>query len=117
MCADRLSFWILLITKFVGFNRDLQCASFLKYRNLYRAKQMALYAMSQTYTKEAFIKYMELHGYKVQWEDGLKYITFITPDNHICRDKNLFDESSLLKDNMEVYRPQFSANDITEKFP
>lgn len=67
-----------------------------------RLVQMALYAMSQTYTKEAFIEYMELHGYKVKWEDNLKYITFTTPDNHICRDKNLFDEQ-LLKDNMEVY--------------
>lgn len=64
--------------------------------------QMALYAMSQTYTKEAFIEYMELHGYKVKWADRLKYITFTTPDGHVCRDKNLFDER-LLKDNMEVY--------------
>lgn len=67
-----------------------------------RLVQMALYAMSQTYTKEAFIKYMEMHGYKVKWEDRLKYITFTTPDGHVCRDKNLFDER-LLKDNMEVY--------------
>ena len=67
-----------------------------------RLAEMALYAMSQTYTKEAFIEFMELHGYKVKWEDNLKYITFTTPDKHICRDKNLFDER-LLKDNMEVY--------------
>ena len=63
---------------------------------------MALYAMSQTYTKEAFIEYMELHGYKAKWEDHLKYVTFTTSDGHVCRDKNLFDER-LLKDSMEVY--------------
>lgn len=45
---------------------------------------------------------MREHGYNVKWEDKYKYITFTTPDNHVCRDKSLFDER-LLKDNLEVY--------------
>ena len=62
----------------------------------------ALYAMQNSETKEDFIQIMREHGYKVRWEDKYKYITFTTPDNHICRDKSLFDER-LLKDNLEIY--------------
>lgn len=62
----------------------------------------ALYAMQNSETKEDFMQIMIEHGYKVKWEDKYKYITFTTPDNHICRDKSLFDER-LLKDNMEIY--------------
>lgn len=62
----------------------------------------ALYAIRNSETKEDFIQIMREHGYKVRWEDKYKYITFTTPDNHICRDKSLFDER-LLKDNMEIY--------------
>lgn len=45
---------------------------------------------------------MREHGYNAKREDKYKYITFSTPDNHVCRDKSLFDER-LLKDNLEVY--------------
>ena len=65
-------------------------------------KEMALKALEQSYTKEGFIEYMNLNGYGVKWDDKHKYVTFTTPDKHICRDKSLFDER-LLKDNMEVY--------------
>ncbi len=65
-------------------------------------RELALAALEQSYTKEGFIEYMKLHGYKVRWEDNHKYISFTTPDNHVCRDKSLFDER-LLKDNMEAY--------------
>ena len=65
-------------------------------------RSYALYAMRNSDSKEGFIQIMREHGYKVRWEDKYKYITFTTPDNHICRDKSLFDER-LLKDNMEIY--------------
>ena len=65
-------------------------------------RSYALHAMRNSETKEDFIQIMREHGYKVKWEDKYKYITFTTPDNHICRDKSLFDER-LLKDNMEIY--------------
>lgn len=65
-------------------------------------KEIALNALEQSYTKEGFIEYMRLNGYGVKWDDNHKYVTFTTPDKHVCRDKSLFDER-LLKDNMEVY--------------
>lgn len=65
-------------------------------------RRFALYAISNSNTKEEFIACMREHGYNVKWEDKYKYITFTTPDNHVCRDKSLFDER-LLKDNLEVY--------------
>ena len=65
-------------------------------------RRYALFAISNSDTKEEFIACMREHGYKVKWEDKYKYITFTTLDNHICRDKCLFDER-LLKDNLEVY--------------
>ena len=71
-----------------------------KWKKLLRT--YALYAMRNSDSKEGFIQIMHEHGYKVKWEDKYKYITFTTPDNHICRDKSLFDER-LLKDNLEIY--------------
>ena len=65
-------------------------------------RRYALFAISNSDTNEEFIACMREHGHKVKWEDKYKYITFTTPDNHICRDKGLFDER-LLKDNLEVY--------------
>lgn len=64
--------------------------------------ETALYAMENTYTKEAFIQEMYFHGYRVRWDDNRKNITFTTPDGIKCRDTKLFDER-LLKDNLEVY--------------
>ncbi|MBR3805591.1 MAG: relaxase/mobilization nuclease domain-containing protein [Clostridia bacterium] len=65
-------------------------------------RRLALEAMKNSHTKEEFIEYMEYHGYKVKWEDGLKYITFTTPDGHKCRDNKLFCDQ-LLKINLEIY--------------
>ena len=64
--------------------------------------QTARMAMLWCNTKEGFIEYMEEHGYKIKWEDNLKYITYTTPDGHVIRDNNLFDER-LHKDNLELY--------------
>lgn len=41
---------------------------------------------NRTRSKEDFIFEMEMHGYKVDWQEGHKYITFTTPDGHKCRD-------------------------------
>ena len=53
-------------------------------------------------TKEDFIWEMEMHGYKVDWKEDHKYITFTTPDGHKCRDNKLFAEQ-LLRKNLEIY--------------
>ena len=62
----------------------------------------ASYAIGWSATKEEFIEYMREHGYKVQWEDKYKYITFTTPEGYKVRDNKLFDER-FLKDNLELY--------------
>lgn len=56
----------------------------------------------RTCCKEDFIFEMEMHGYKVDWQEGHKYITFTTPDGHKCRDNKLFAEQ-LLRKNLEIY--------------
>ena len=56
----------------------------------------------QELVKEDFIFEMEMHGYKVDWQEGHKYITFTTPDGHKCRDNKLFAEQ-LLRQNLEIY--------------
>ena len=45
-------------------------------------------AMAQSYDTLDFVWYMESWGYKVKWEVGEKYITYTTPENIKCRDKN-----------------------------
>ena len=45
---------------------------------------------------------MREHGYKVQWEDKYKYITFTTPEGYKVRDNKLFDKR-FLKNNLELY--------------
>ena len=64
--------------------------------------ETASYAIGWSATKEEFIEYMREHGYKVQWEDKYKYITFTTPEGYKIRDNKLFDER-FLKNNLELY--------------
>ena len=59
-------------------------------------------ALENTASKDEFIEYMELHGYKVKWEDKYKYITFTTPEGIKVRDNKLFNEC-FLKHNLELY--------------
>ncbi len=63
---------------------------------------LLLYVANNTCSKEDFIYEMEMHGYKVDWKDDHKYITFTTPDGHKCRDNKLFAEQ-LLRKNLEIY--------------
>jgi len=55
-----------------------------------------------TRSKEEFIEKMQAKGYEVKWIDEQKYITFKTPDGHLCRDNKLFAEQ-LLRKNLEIY--------------
>ncbi|MDD4510025.1 MAG: relaxase/mobilization nuclease domain-containing protein, partial [Oscillospiraceae bacterium] len=59
-------------------------------------------AMELSYDREDFLMYMEAFGYKVKWEPGQKYITYTTPENQVCRDRKLFDQT-LSRENMERY--------------
>lgn len=60
------------------------------------------YALDTSYTKDAFLDTMRMHGYGVKWDDEHKYITYTTPEGYKCRDAKLFDER-YLKENMEIY--------------
>lgn len=71
-----------------------------RWKELLRKK--AYNVANHTRSKEEFIWEMEMHGYKVDWKDGHKYITFTTPDGHKCRDNKLFAEQ-LLRKNLEIY--------------
>jgi len=57
-------------------------------------------ALETTHNKEEFIKYMENHGYQVNWTDSRKYITYTIPDGRKVRDIKLHNEK-YLKENME----------------
>ncbi len=49
-------------------------------------------ALSVSTSKLDFINNMELQGYKVNWTDKRKYITFTTPLGKKCRDNKLIDK-------------------------
>ena len=71
-----------------------------KWKDMLRRKAYSV--ANRTCCKEDFIFEMEMHGYKVDWQEGHKYITFTTPDGHKCRDNKLFAEQ-LLRKNLEIY--------------
>ena len=71
-----------------------------KWKQLLRNKAYSV--ANRIRSKEEFIWEMQMHGYKVDWKDDHKYITFTTPDGHKCRDNKLFAEQ-LLKKNLEIY--------------
>ena len=71
-----------------------------KWKEMLRRKAYSV--ANNTCSKEDFIYEMEMHGYKVDWKDDHKYITFTTPDGHKCRDNKLFAEQ-LLRKNLEIY--------------
>lgn len=71
-----------------------------KWKDMLRRKAYSV--ACRTCSKEDFIFEMEMHGYKVDWQEGHKYITFTTPDGHKCRDNKLFAEQ-LLRKNLEIY--------------
>ena len=52
-------------------------------------------AMSYAVSREHFIQLMELEGYKVNWSDTRKYITYTCPNGMKCRDNKLHEEKYL----------------------
>ncbi|WP_345946070.1 relaxase/mobilization nuclease domain-containing protein [Clostridium tetani] len=49
-------------------------------------------------SKDEFIKNMNRLGYKVDWAEERKYITFTTPDGKKCRNKKLYPPEQFTKD-------------------
>lgn len=52
-------------------------------------------AMRYAVSHEHFIQLMELEGYKVNWSDTRKYITYTCPNSMKCRDNKLHEEKYL----------------------
>ncbi len=52
-------------------------------------------AMRCAVSREHFIELMELEGYKVNWSDTRKYITYTCPNGMKCRDNKLHEEKYL----------------------
>lgn len=69
--------------------------------------------------RESFIQNMEYEGYKVQWSDSRKYITYTCPNGMKCRDNKLHDET-YLKENLErlfAYRTEHGFIPLTPEPP
>lgn len=69
--------------------------------------------------RESFIQNMEYEGYKVQWSDSRKYITYTCPTGMKCRDNKLHDET-YLKENLErlfTYRAEHGFIPLTPEPP
>ena len=69
--------------------------------------------------QESFIQNMEYEGYKVQWSDSRKYITYTCPNGMKCRDNKLHDDT-YLKGNMEkmfAYRAEHGFTPLTPEPP
>ena len=69
--------------------------------------------------RESFIQNMKYEGYKVQWGDSRKYITYTCPGGMKCRDNKLHDET-YLKENMErlfTYRAEHGFIPLTPEPP
>lgn len=78
-----------------------------EYRSAYKGESWKLTleatianAMKIAKSKEHFIMLMEFEGYKVNWTDTRKYITYTTPQGNKCRDAKLYD-NKFLKECME----------------
>lgn len=54
---------------------------------------------------------MNCLGYKVNWSDTKKYITYITPDGNKCRDNKLHNKR-YLKEKMEIEFRKIKANTV-----
>lgn len=51
-------------------------------------------------SKEEFIDNMKKLGYKVDWSDERKYITFTTPDGKKCRNRKLYPQERFTKESL-----------------
>lgn len=69
--------------------------------------------------RASFIQNMEYEGYKVQWSDTRKYITYTCPNGMKCRDNKLHDET-YLKENLEklfAYRAEHGFTPLMPEPP
>lgn len=69
-------------------------------------------SMQHNKTKEEFMKSMEDKGYKVNWSDTRKYITYTTPEGKKVRDNKLHDEK-YTKEVMENGFKRAKENELT----
>lgn len=51
-------------------------------------------------SKDEFIAYMNKFGYKVDWRDERKYISFTTPEGKKCRNRKLYPPERFTKENL-----------------
>ena len=61
-------------------------------------------AMRCAVSREHFIELMELEGYKVNWSDTRKYITYTCPNGMKCRDNKLHEEKYLKEAMTDEFR-------------
>ncbi|TYQ17833.1 UNVERIFIED_CONTAM: hypothetical protein Cloal_0205 [Acetivibrio alkalicellulosi] len=70
-------------------------------------------------SKEDFIDNMQKLGYKVDWRDDRKYITFTTPEGKKCRNNKLYPKEQFTKESLlgafELNRQQTSQNELHQK--
>lgn len=51
-------------------------------------------------SKKDFINNMQKLGYKVDWDDNIKYITFTTPEGKKCRNRKLYPPEQFTKESL-----------------
>ena len=61
-------------------------------------------AMCYAVSREHFIRLMEMEGYKVNWSDTRKYITYTCPNGMKCRDNKLHEEKYLKEAMINEFR-------------
>lgn len=96
----------------MDFNKNAGSLSDIEYQNRFESWKYELYlaVLNSSYragNKEDFINILDNIGYKVNWEDNKKYITFTTPDGKKCRNRNIYPRYKFTKEALEK---QFEHN-------
>lgn len=96
----------------MDFNKNAGSLSDIEYQNRFESWKYELYLamLNSSYragNKEDFINILDSIGYKVNWEDNKKYITFTTPDGKKCRNRNIYPRYKFTKEALEK---QFEHN-------
>jgi hypothetical protein len=68
-------------------------------------------SMRRATNREDFMSYLEQLGYKVDWNDNKKYITFTMPNGIKCRNKKLYPPEKFTKEALEK---TFAKNSATQ---
>lgn len=90
----------------MDFNKNTGALSDIEYQNRFESWKYELYlaVLNSSYragNKEDFINILDSIGYKVNWEDNKKYITFTTPDGKKCRNRNIYPRYKFTKEALE----------------